>query len=206
MDEASPERQSLFLRHPSDPTRSYHGAQRANIQLPSNQNNPKSSQAMIFFFGKAVRRGGVGTCAQIYINIYKYIKYQIEQHINPRFPRFSSSSQSWDRSGEERRRRGWMMVRSWGWKKIHTTGEERERERGRERERDEDVPCAVAALNAKTSALQKKRRKKEKRVIYFNKSVRLMKNIWSSSTDEQPCWNPSQVIQLVRTFYLKSAL
>lgn len=84
-----PERQSLFLRHPNDPTRLYHGQPEHSERtythsrlLSSHKNNQKSSKAVIFF-GKAVRRGGL--CAQ------KNIKFQAEQHINPWFPRFSSS-------------------------------------------------------------------------------------------------------------------
>lgn len=83
-----PERQSLFLPHPNDPTRLYDGQPEHSERtythsrsLSSHKYHQESLKAMIIL----ARLSGVGDmCA-------KNIKFQVEQHINPWFPRFSSS-------------------------------------------------------------------------------------------------------------------
>lgn len=128
-----PERQSLFLQHPNDPTRLYHGqpehSERTNTYsrlLSSHKNHQKSSEAMIVFWPGCQAWGIV--CAK-----KKYIKFHVEQHINPWFPRFSSS-QSWDRSGERRGGGGggwWLEAED---EKNRHNQRARRRERGREGE------------------------------------------------------------------------
>lgn len=104
-----PERQSLFLQHPNDPRRLYHGQAVYNERTYTHsrlQSSHKKSSEII------KRLSGVGgllyMCAKKYISNFKSSNTSILGFL---VFFFAELRQKWR---EERRRRGWMMVRSSG--------------------------------------------------------------------------------------------
>lgn len=103
-------------------------------------------------------------------------KFQVEQHINPRFPRFPSSQRR-DRSGERRKRRGGGGGGGGGWwlgaqdeKKIDTT-----------RKRESEGGCSVRSSSSTLRKNKRTAKKEEKNMPFTHVSTSItLLFVWSS--------------------------